>query len=512
MSSNVVIVDDRDAGVKYTGSWSQAGSSTEFDGTTTCSSTQGTSASFTFVGSSVSVYGTVAAKNPPDAAMSFAVDKTVTGTFTPPSGMTADVHHQTLWASPALGNGTHTLVITQTQAQTACVLFLDYLMYQTAADTVGPYLVDDGDSRIKYTTAWTEAGAEYDLLHTTHGSSAAGASFSFPFQGKSISFYGDINNGALASATISIDKGPLVSYVATNQSSTVTSNNLIFDSGTISEGSHTLVVTAQNANPLWIDYFLVTPNSPGFSVSSSASTSATSAPSSSSTAVDSTAHSKKKTPVGAIVGPIVAVLLLAALAAFLFFFCRRRRQSRGDSHSIIPSAELDHDLPIASAHGGYSTGQSGLAQSGSAFASTSAHVPAAAAAPYQSPPHNTVYPSAPPPGAMSTTSAGTMMHQLHPAPRAPPSAPLRAHNPSLTLSSSDVGSEASPYGGVASDASGSSISGQPRFQPPVSQILPSAKLMREARETQRWNEAHGGASASEAPTSVLGEAPPQYAE
>ncbi|KAJ7028362.1 hypothetical protein C8F04DRAFT_67461 [Mycena alexandri] len=157
-------------------------------------------------------------------------------------------------------------------------------MYKTTSDTVGPYFVDDNDPGIKYTPAasWAPAGAEYDFLHTTHGSSAAGASFLYTFQGKGISFYGDLNNGALMSASISIDGGAAVSYIAPTQPSTVTSNNQLFKSGELSEGSHTLVVTAKNANPIWLDYLLVTPNSPGAGASASASASGSSVGSASS--------------------------------------------------------------------------------------------------------------------------------------------------------------------------------------------------------------------------------------
>ncbi|KAJ7047086.1 hypothetical protein C8F04DRAFT_1248118 [Mycena alexandri] len=543
MSANSAIVDDRDPGIQYVGTWNQAGSSEEFDSTTTWSSTQGTSASFTFVGTSVTVFGTVAAKNPPDATLGFAVDKTTTGSFEPASGMTSDIHHQVLWASPSLANGTHTLVITQTEAQATGVIYLDYIMYETTSDTAGAYFVDDGDPRIVYTPSWTQAGAEYDFLHTTHGSNAAGDSFLFTFQGKSISFYGDINNGTVGqvlNASMSIDKGPPVFFVPPIQPAAVTSNNLIYNSGDLSDGTHTLVVTAENAHPVWFDYLLVTPNSPGYSVSgspTSGSTSTGSAPSGSSTASSLGSNSstlKKKTPIGAIVGPVIGVLALVAIAALLFFWCRRRRQPRESQPANFqpsPFSEMAPNLPIASAHGGYSSvpnasdpafvsvGYSDVPNSSqSAFASAGGSSSLASAGHG----HNAGHPAALPAGAMyaaptSVTSAGIMMHQLHPQPaQAAPLTPVRRHaqNPSLTLSDDSLAPASSPPAGAGSwsgpqSSSSSSVSALSNFQPPVSQIRPSSKLAREARETQRWNEATG---ITTGPLSPTGEAPPQYAE
>ncbi|KAJ7757865.1 hypothetical protein B0H14DRAFT_2634818 [Mycena olivaceomarginata] len=46
------------------------------------------------------------------------------------------------------------------------------------------------------------------------------------------------------------------------QSEAVTTNNLIYDSGGLSDGNHTLVVTAQNDQAVWVDYFLITPGPP----------------------------------------------------------------------------------------------------------------------------------------------------------------------------------------------------------------------------------------------------------
>ncbi|KAJ7727582.1 hypothetical protein B0H16DRAFT_250922 [Mycena metata] len=490
MSSNVVIVDDRDPAITYTGSWSQAGASSEFDGTTTCSTTQGTSASYTFVGTSVTVYATIAAKDPPDAAMSFELDKTTTGTFVPPSGATYDIHHQPVWASPVLEDGTHTLVITQTQAQTACVIFLDHISYETTSDTAGPYFIDDGDPRITYSASWTSAGAEYDFMHTTHGSTAVGATLSFTFQGQGISFYGDLNSGALTSASISIDKGPAASYVAPAQSAAVSSNNLLFDSGDISEGTHTIVVTADNANAFWVDYLLVRPNSPGFTPSTptaptapvgstsssspstksssatnaqssssthssstnslslsltsiintpsgSAANSAASAPPSSSTSLSlgSNSPSKKVTVKGAmIVGPVVGVLALVALAALAVFFYRRRhRQLARQRPNITPyTAEVGSTLPSTSVYGSYSAVPG---SSGSALAlvdSTSS--PVSPAAP------NPMRPTGTPFAEPSTPNSATSADQL-----LPPLTPVRLHSrgPSSSFGGSNLG-EAPP--------------------------------------------------------------------
>ncbi|KAJ7819770.1 hypothetical protein B0H14DRAFT_1352172 [Mycena olivaceomarginata] len=162
-----------------------------------------------------------------------------------------------------MNEGSHTIVITQIAAQTAGVIFLDYIMYNTSSSTVHPYFIDDRDPRIKYTAAWRKFGSDPDFQHTSQGSTFAGDSFSLPFEGKSISYYGGINNGSVGevlNASIVIDGGPPTFFVPGVQPDAVTTNNLIFNSGDLSEGNHTLVVTAENDHTVWTDYFLVTPN------------------------------------------------------------------------------------------------------------------------------------------------------------------------------------------------------------------------------------------------------------
>ncbi|KAJ7210581.1 hypothetical protein B0H12DRAFT_979339, partial [Mycena haematopus] len=122
-------VDERDPLVDYGGTWNDAGDPSEFNGTTKWSPTQGSTASLTFVGTSVTVFGTVGAISPPQASLSFLVDNSITGTYTPPNNLASNIHHEALWTSPTLNDSSHTLVITQTTAQSVGVIFLDYMMY-----------------------------------------------------------------------------------------------------------------------------------------------------------------------------------------------------------------------------------------------------------------------------------------------------------------------------------------------------------------------------------------------
>ncbi|KAJ7198103.1 hypothetical protein GGX14DRAFT_374496 [Mycena pura] len=183
MTTNVAIVDERDPLLHYTGSWQDAGSAEEFNGTTRYSTTQGSTVSFTFVGTSISVFGTVAKEPPPQASMEFMIDNSIQGTYTSPSDLTADVHHETLYTSPALSSGTHTLVITQTTALAAPVIYLDYIMYNPTSTDVGQYFIDDRDPRIQYDPPWTFFGSDLDFQHTSQVSPSMGASFTLQFDG-----------------------------------------------------------------------------------------------------------------------------------------------------------------------------------------------------------------------------------------------------------------------------------------------------------------------------------------
>ncbi|KAJ7439101.1 hypothetical protein FB451DRAFT_1378067 [Mycena latifolia] len=368
MTTNVAIVDERDALVHYTGSWNDGGVAEEFQSTTRWSALQGSTASFSFVGSSVTVFGTVAAIQPPQASLTFLVDNSIEGTYTPPADLAADVHHEVLWASPPLGDGSHTLVITQTAAQASGVIFLDYIMWNTTSAAVPAYFIDDRDARVQYKPPWQQFGSDPDFMHTSQGTTAVGDSLSLQFEGTSISHYGGINNGSAGNvlqASFSIDGGPSVVFVPGQQPASVTTNNLYYSSGDLKAGTHTLVVTAENGHTVWADYWLVTPN-PATSASASGTGSSTST---SSTSTSTTPAPAKKTNTAAIAASVVAVVVvLLLLLTAAFFMLRRHRRKREEAEREGPMAQvppLEGEVtPFSGGGGGAGSAWSGVPSAG----------------------------------------------------------------------------------------------------------------------------------------------------
>ncbi|KAJ7439107.1 hypothetical protein FB451DRAFT_1415909 [Mycena latifolia] len=280
------------------------------------------------LGSSVTLFGTVVARNPPDVSLGFLIDNAITRTYAPPADRPANIHHQALWASPPLTDGSHTLVITQTTAQVAGVIFLDYLMWNTTSTAVSRYVIDDRDARVKYTPPWQEFGSDDDFMHTSQATTAAGDALALHLKGTAVSFYGGINNGSageVLSASMVVDGGPPVFFVPGPQPSALSTNNLLFSSADLEAGAHTVVVTAENAHTVWADYFLVTPNP----------TASDAAP----TTTASKTHTH--TAVGyAAAGGIILLLALLAAAWFLRQHWRRRqRQQQRQTLDRLPLVE-----------------------------------------------------------------------------------------------------------------------------------------------------------------------------
>ncbi|KAF7364582.1 hypothetical protein MVEN_00327200 [Mycena venus] len=492
MATQTAIVDDQDPLIKYSGTWTRGGASQEFDSTTMSSTTAGSTASFTFVGTSITVYGTVAAKNlKPQATWSFVVDGSITGTYTPPNNMTSDIHHEALWTSPAgsITNGTHELVITQSAAASDDVLFLDYILYTTTSLDVGAYFIDDRDPQIKYTPAWRQFGSDPDFQHTSQATTNVGDSLSLTFEGawndifvpvvipnvvkgSSIRFFGGFTS-ATEQASIAVDGGPATIWIP--PSTATQTNNLIYSSGNLTPGNHTIVVTAMNDQAVWADYFLVTPNPPGTVISGSSSSSGSPSGSSTPSPSNTPQPSHKSTPVGAIVGPIVGVLALVALVAAIFL-CRRRRRQQDESveppmsNGIAPGPSF-----------------SGYAASGAA-------------------------------GEPGTSSAvANSGHSDPDSPFATSSNPHLASTsyPVASLSDTLPNSVSAPQSTTSGESVNANVISNPNLPPTTVQsgMIPSNKLLREAERARQWHVS--SPSSSSATSSRPGggqEMPPHYSE
>ena len=129
------------------------------------------------------MYATIGTVSPPQSSLTFLLDNSISGTYTPASGQTAVIYHEALWASPTLSEGEHTLVITQTAAQSQGVIFLDYILYNTTSADVRSFFIDDRDPRVIYTPPWQMFGSSPDFQHTSQGTTKAGDSLSLQFEG-----------------------------------------------------------------------------------------------------------------------------------------------------------------------------------------------------------------------------------------------------------------------------------------------------------------------------------------
>ncbi|KAF7310183.1 hypothetical protein MIND_00391900 [Mycena indigotica] len=329
MPGGLVVVDDSDKAIHYAGKWGTSGSPAEYKHTTHCSVTQGSTASFSFVGTSIGVYGTVSA-NATGGALSFLLDNTRRATYTAVRAAGV-VHHTELFAAAGLADGPHTLVITQAAVPTPArsVLYFDYITYAASADGPGPYYVDDRDQGIVYSPKWTDVADEMNFMHTSRASPGPGAKLTYTFSGRGISYYAPISAGARPNASFAIDGGPPALFVPPTTAAAAAPNTLHYSSGDLPDGRHTLVVTALGADPLWADYLLVVPPlaaSASASAGAGPSGSPSPAPGEHGTVRPEDEDDTSGPSVGALAGGVIGGLVLLVFLALGALFLRRRRR------------------------------------------------------------------------------------------------------------------------------------------------------------------------------------------
>lgn len=175
--SKVVIIDDSDPNIAYSGNWKALATineiSREYQNTVHRGDTNGQFLSYSFTGTGISVYGSSdspASKGLP--GVEFKLDSmspqpiNATGTLTYTLGILTT--HQVLYRSPDLAFGTHSLTVTVTDSTiNGPYLYFDFLTVTTGQDSVsGQVILDDRSEAIKYVPQWNDTGIPAEYLDT----------------------------------------------------------------------------------------------------------------------------------------------------------------------------------------------------------------------------------------------------------------------------------------------------------------------------------------------------------
>ncbi|EIW77857.1 hypothetical protein CONPUDRAFT_139015 [Coniophora puteana RWD-64-598 SS2] len=132
--TSLIVVDDHDPQINYEGNWifdepGVAGTQYEYQETDARSNRTGDTATFTFTGIWVSVYGTTGdCFNPTLPRGNFSIDGGEPFQFEAPSITNISVYYQ-MFYSAILPEGSHTLQFTRVGPDTTCDLVLDFIEY-----------------------------------------------------------------------------------------------------------------------------------------------------------------------------------------------------------------------------------------------------------------------------------------------------------------------------------------------------------------------------------------------
>ncbi|KAJ7619467.1 hypothetical protein FB45DRAFT_754920 [Roridomyces roridus] len=280
-------------------------------GTFTLCTTKDSSASFTFNGTQVFVHGAKRSNHGPYSV-------TLDGTTTLFDGFSQDAIFGTLFVSPILNFGTHTVKVTNQLNDTNLpFLDIDFITWTTIVSASGQTTAkEDTDPAFTYQPA-TQWGTDLSSAVLTgfssnngHVTQATGASASLAFTGSSIAVFGSVGP-TLSPYTVTLDGIPAGSFNATKQD--YTAQVALYSASNLGDGNHTIELKATPASPgqfFAIDFANVVPADAlgsTTSVSSGAGTSTS--------------------------APTRGIIVLALLVLFLFLLRRR-----GNRSNNLPSA------------------------------------------------------------------------------------------------------------------------------------------------------------------------------
>ncbi|EIM84868.1 uncharacterized protein STEHIDRAFT_112402 [Stereum hirsutum FP-91666 SS1] len=365
MSTYTIIVDDRDSAIVYSPHPSQSGgrqidgwvclrvatglirspaSSATYLGTVTQSGMNGSSLTYTFLGTSISAWAAINGSNI-NTDIIYALDDGIPTLHTVESE-TADVtlSHQNIFTIDSLSITTnHTIEITiLTQTNSSNFLF-DYFLIETASNfsiknsPASVLLIDDTSPYLEYSSEadWTNNTPYLNdnnvMNASSKGAMKEGATLSFSFTGWAVIVYGISLNSTAPVATYTLDGGvPTGVRVTPHPGAWV---NFAFISATFplsrEEQQHTLEITASEPNQFYLDYITVQSSKayiPSLSpTQSNESASSTSMSINTATSPASVHHSHVTSIVGSVVPVILCIIALAALSVCIW---RRRSAAR----------------------------------------------------------------------------------------------------------------------------------------------------------------------------------------
>jgi hypothetical protein len=223
------IYDDRDSHISYSGTWSQATQTGDYQGTHTWSNTVGSAVSLTFTGTQVTyVYPLYSSRGYAEVSIDGSV-------VTPQLDAYASTWvMQKLATYSGLANATHTITVsvlgTHDSQSSGSIVALDAFIVGTS--------FDDANPTVTYTGGWTTLSQTGDW-NGTHQYITSAGSASFVFAGPFVTYvFPSGSNRGIAS--VSIDGAAQASV---DEYSPATEPQLSVSFGGLSSGIHTIVIS-----------------------------------------------------------------------------------------------------------------------------------------------------------------------------------------------------------------------------------------------------------------------------
>ncbi|KAJ6542738.1 hypothetical protein B0H19DRAFT_1267956 [Mycena capillaripes] len=308
------------------------------NGTFTLCTTQGSSATFTFNGTRVYVFG---AKRPNHGPYSITLD----GVPTLLDGFSNDPVFGTLFVSDVLPQAQHKVTLTnQVTDPNKQFLDLDFITWTTTVSDQGESkTLEDTAPAFTYqpSTSWN-TDLSTSLLtgfsgNNGHFTGTAAASATISFSGNFITVFGAVGP-TISAYTVELDGVAAGTFNGTKAA--YTAQVALYAATGLGAGQHTLQLTSKPAvggQVFAVDFAQVSPSSTVKTGNSSSSASPT----------PSGTTAKKSSSLGpAIGGAVAGVAVLGILIFLIFFLCRRRRRER-EPNQIVLEDKYSAAAPMA---------------------------------------------------------------------------------------------------------------------------------------------------------------------